>query len=58
MKIKKIKAYQCNSCEELHRDEQGALECCPGIEEVDGYECPECTEMFDNEDDAKECCEE
>lgn len=46
--------YECDACNELHDDEDGARECCmPGV--IERYFCPICGESHDEEDDAHKC---
>jgi len=50
--------YQCSHCDEIHKDEDDARECCqPEVWEV--YECGECGKLHgSSEVAAKSCCEQ
>lgn len=48
--------YRCGECDEIHDDEEDALDCCrPKVVQV--YVCPSCGLDHDIEGDAIECCE-
>lgn len=48
--------WRCNECQEVHNDEEEALECCrPSVSEV--YFCPVCDKDCLTEQDAIECCD-
>ena len=56
MGAKKIKAYECPDCGDLHETEEEAQNCCNMIEEVSAWKCTECDEIHSDKEDAKECC--
>lgn len=51
-----VKRYRCGTCDEIHDDEDGALECCPP-EAYECYCCPVCGEAHDLAEDARDCCQ-
>lgn len=56
MKAKKIKAFVCEQCGELHEDYDSAISCCSAPEEVDAFQCGECDSIYETREEAKECC--
>ena len=53
MKIKKVKVWQCPTCDEIH---DVMYEPIPAVQ--DGYECGECGSLYLDREEAKECCRE
>ena len=57
-KTKKITAYECPECGELHEHQYDAEECCPrDVNEMKAYQCIECGYIYEDKEDAEECCE-
>jgi hypothetical protein len=49
--------YECPHCGNLHKTDEGAVDCCEHeIIEVEGFDCGECGEFYEDENDAKQCC--
>lgn len=58
-KLKPITCYLCPICEEKHRDQFDASQCCPVRTEKDrAYECPTCNELYDTAAEAYLCCDD
>lgn len=55
-RARRITAYQCRGCFQLHGDEDEAASCCEP-DEVDGWECQLCGRIRRHEEDAVACCE-
>lgn len=58
-----VSAYECPKCDELHRHESGAEDCCQGFEDEqaeapDAYAltCPVCGEVAGDAQEASDCC--
>ena len=56
--IKETTEWKCMECDDLHKKEKDALECCASAKRecVDVYLCPDCEDSFESKNDARECC--
>lgn len=56
MKTKKIRAFKCPDCGELHEEYDDAVLCCAIAEEVEAFKCGECDSIYSDREEAKDCC--